>query len=59
LYHARLYLEVTTDPLAADFRNFLFLIWQHLNLPEPTNARYEIAGFMQHGYPDGYDPKIG
>ena len=50
---------MTPDPLAADFRNFLFLIWQHLNLPEPTNAQYEIAGFMQHGYPDGYDPVIG
>ena len=47
------------DPLAADFRNFLFLIWQHLNLPEPTTAQYEIASFMQHGYPEGYDPKIG
>ena len=30
---------MNTDPLAADFRNFLFLIWQHLNLPELTNAQ--------------------
>jgi len=30
---------MNTDPLAADFRNFLFLIWQHLNLPQPTNAQ--------------------
>ena len=47
------------DPLAADFRNFLFLIWQHLNLPEPTTAQYEIASFIHNGYPEGYDPKIG
>jgi len=33
---------VTTDFRAADYRNFLFLIWQHLNLPEPTNAQYDI-----------------
>ena len=32
-----------------DFRNFLFLIWKHLNLPEPTAIQYEIADFMQHG----------
>ena len=50
---------MTADPLAADFRNFLFLIWQHLTIPKPTNTQYEIAGFMQHGYPDGYDSKKG
>lgn len=32
-----------------DFRNFLFLIWKHLNLPEPTPIQYEIADFMQNG----------
>lgn len=47
------------DRVANDFRNFLFLIWQHLNLPEPTNAQYKIAEFMQHGDPDCYDPKVG
>lgn len=30
-----------------DFRNFLFLIWKHLNLPEPTPIQYDIADFMQ------------
>ena len=48
-----------TDPLAVDFRNFLFLIWQHLNLPEPTYVQYKIAEYMQHGNPDTYDPKVG
>tara|TARA_R100001440_G_scaffold22500_3_gene36706 strand:- start:903 stop:2564 length:1662 start_codon:yes stop_codon:yes gene_type:complete len=32
-----------------DFRNFLFLVWKHLNLPEPTPIQYEIADFMQNG----------
>jgi hypothetical protein len=46
------------DPLR-DFRNFLFLVWQHLGLPEPTEAQYEIAYFMQHGFPEGYSPVRG
>lgn len=33
-----------------DFRNFLFLTWDHLGLPEPTPAQYEIAHRLQHGY---------
>jgi len=37
------------DPLAADFRNFLFLVWKHLGLPEPTEAQYDIASFLQGG----------
>lgn len=32
-----------------DFRNFLYLVWEHLGLPPPTRAQYEIAYFMQHG----------
>ena len=32
-----------------DFRNFLFLVWQHLGLPEPTPAQYEIAYRLQFG----------
>lgn len=41
------------DPIRSDFRNFLFLVWQHLGLPDPTPGQYEIAYFLQHGYP-GY-----
>ncbi len=33
-----------------DFRNFLFLAWSHLGLPDPTQAQYEIAHRLQHGY---------
>jgi len=32
-----------------DFRNFLFLVWQHLGLPPPTPAQYEIAHRLQYG----------
>lgn len=32
-----------------DFRNFLFLVWQHLCLPSPTPIQYEIAEYLQHG----------
>jgi hypothetical protein len=40
------------DPLApikADFRNFLYLAWKHLGLPEPTPEQYDIAYYLQHG----------
>jgi len=36
------------DPLA-DFRNFLFLVWKHLNLPVPTEVQYDIAHYLQYG----------
>ena len=32
-----------------DFRNFLYVVWKHLNLPNPTDLQYDIADFMQHG----------
>jgi len=31
-----------------DFRNFTYLVWQHLGLPEPTPIQYDIAQFLQH-----------
>lgn len=37
------------DPLKADFRNFLWMVWKHLGLPEPTPVQYDIAIFLQHG----------
>lgn len=36
----------TTDPLKKDFRPFLWLVWKHLNLPEPTPLQYDIARFL-------------
>jgi len=32
-----------------DFRNFLYVVWKHLNLPDPTPIQYEIADYMQRG----------
>lgn len=40
---------VYSDPLKADFRNFLFAIWQHLGLPNPTPVQYDIAQWLQNG----------
>jgi hypothetical protein len=32
-----------------DFRNFLYLTWKHLNLPEPTKIQYDIANYIANG----------
>ena len=32
-----------------DFRYFLWVIWRHLNLPDPTPVQYDIALYLQHG----------
>ena len=32
-----------------DFRNFLYLVWKYLNLPDPTQIQYDIADYLQHG----------
>jgi hypothetical protein len=41
--------KVFNDPVLDDFRNFLFLLWSHLGLPEPTRIQYDIAHWMQYG----------
>ena len=33
--------------IKADFKNFLYVIWLHLGLPEPTPVQYEIADYLQ------------
>ncbi|WP_064297875.1 phage terminase large subunit [Ralstonia solanacearum] len=38
------------DPLREDFRNLVYLIWEHMALPDPTPAQYDIAYFLQHGW---------
>jgi Holliday junction resolvasome RuvABC endonuclease subunit len=30
-----------------DFRNFLWVVWKHLNLPDPTPIQYDIADYLQ------------
>ncbi|SCY04506.1 hypothetical protein SAMN03159288_01131 [Rhizobium sp. NFACC06-2] len=37
------------DPVLRDFRNFLFLVWKHLNLPQPTDVQYDLAQYLQKG----------
>ena len=32
-----------------DFRNFLYVCWKHLNLPDPTPIQYDIAKYIQYG----------
>ena len=32
-----------------DFRNFLYLTWKHLRLPNPTPIQYDIADYLQKG----------
>jgi hypothetical protein len=33
----------------SDFRKFLFVVWKHLNLPDPTPVQFDIAKSIQHG----------
>ena len=40
---------VEADPLRADFRKFMWLVWKYINLPDPTAAQYDIARFLQTG----------
>lgn len=39
----------TEDQIRNDFRVFLYLVWQHIGLPDPTPLQYDIAKFLQHG----------
>ena len=41
--------NVTVPPQLKDFRNFLYLVWKHLNLPDPTTLQYDIAEYLQNG----------
>jgi hypothetical protein len=37
------------EPNVKNFKNFLYLAWQHLNLPNPTPIQYDIADYLQNG----------
>ena len=39
-------METDKHPLH-DFRNFLFLVWKQLALPEPTKVQYDLADYLQ------------
>lgn len=30
-----------------DFRNFVWIVWKHLNLPDPTPIQYDLADYLQ------------
>ena len=30
-----------------DLRNFVYVVWKHLGLPEPTPVQYSICEFLQ------------
>ena len=32
-----------------DFRNFLYITWKHLGLPDPTKTQYNIAEYVDNG----------
>jgi len=36
------------DPQLQDFRNFLYIVWKAINLPDPTHIQYDIAEYIQH-----------
>lgn len=42
-------MDKTFEEKLKDFRYFLYLIWKHLDLPEPTPVQVDIASFLQHG----------
>jgi len=35
--------------IKGDFRVFMSVIWDHLNLPTPTPIQYDMAHYLQHG----------
>lgn len=37
------------DRVLNDFRLFLYLVWKHINLPDPTPLQYDIANYLATG----------
>lgn len=42
-------MKTAEDLLRADFRNWMYMVWKHLNLPHPTPVQNDIAVWLQHG----------
>ncbi len=38
-----------TDPIKEDFRNFVWMAWQALGLPEPAPIQYDVATYIAQG----------
>lgn len=41
--------DTQIEACRSDFRNFIAVVWAHLNLPEPTPVQYDIAEYLQYG----------
>lgn len=41
--------QQNNNRVLTDFRVFAYLVWQHLNLPEPTPVQYDICQYLQSG----------
>ena len=41
--------QIGANPILSDFRNFVYVVWKHLGLPDPTPVQYDIASYLQHG----------
>lgn len=41
--------QAQLDAMTADFRVFLWALWDHLNLPDPTPLQYDIALYVANG----------
>jgi hypothetical protein len=41
--------ENYTPKTPKDFRNFVYMVWKHLRLPDPTPLQYNLAYELQHG----------
>ena len=37
---------MTTPAKLKIFKNFLYLAWKHLQLPEPTEIQYQMADYL-------------
>ena len=37
------------EEIKGDFRKFVYVLWKHLSLPDPTPVQYDISKFLQHG----------
>jgi hypothetical protein len=42
-------IEKKNETVLTDFRVFVYVIWKHLNLPDPTPVQYDMCLYLQHG----------
>ena len=37
------------EEIKQDFRKFVYVLWKHLGLPDPTPVQYDICKYLQNG----------